>query len=137
MYRTRMVGGVYFKPWVGRDYGPESRWRLRVLIVAESHYEWLPERWRNGDLMPATTTQELVEEISLESYRHAHWTKIAIALTGENPWPRSVEGPMRDFGNRSLTITTFKKAWELTMGNARRQKCSAMRGKASLLSSRI
>jgi len=97
MYRMGMAKGVYFKPWVGRQYGPASRWRIPVLIVGESHYEWLPERWRNGDLMPVTTTQKMVEEISQEAYRHAHWTKIAIALTGENPWPRSADGPMGHF----------------------------------------
>ncbi len=66
------------------------------MIVGESRYEWLDERWERGDLLPPGTTKEIVNEIAEEAYRKAHWTKIAISFLGLNP-PRNPRGPMFDF----------------------------------------
>jgi hypothetical protein len=89
--------GVYFQPWVGTNYA-NSRWDLRVLIVGESHYEYEPERWRDGRLMARDTTQHILGNlIGPEQERRPHWTKIATSFLGEKPPRLPPSGPMFSF----------------------------------------
>jgi hypothetical protein len=99
MYRQLAASseGVYFRPWIGRDYG-NSSWGLRVLIVGESHYEYEPARWQDGSLMPQETTQHIIGDlIGPEKERRAHWTKLATLFLGERPPNQPPTGPMFEF----------------------------------------
>ena len=135
-YRARTVQGIYFKPWRGQNYGPQSRWHVPVLVVGESHYEWCPERWKKGDLIPETATQEIVGAISLEHDRKAHWTKIAIVMTGENPFQRSPDGTMQEFWQSVDYYNYVQEGVGLDNRQRRHPTCSHTRKRAFLQSSR-
>lgn len=74
-----------FPPWVGKNYhSRENRFRLRVLVIGESHY------LREGEEKEHTTigvvrwfTQRAETK---EGKRHPFFTKIAKVLRGERQW---------------------------------------------------
>lgn len=69
---------VYFKPWRGEQYGGSSEFGLPVLVLGESHYEWL------GGTLDENTTCEIIGDI-VGGWTYAFWTKIAMAFLGRRP----------------------------------------------------
>ena len=67
--------GVTFHPWVGAHYGRESRFRVRLLLLGESHYDEDPE------LSDCAFTQAVVREWGQEQ-RASFFTVIAKVLRG-------------------------------------------------------
>ena len=76
--------GVGFNPWIGKHYGSENRFGVRVLVLGESHYgakgmekptetegvvRWFTQRARTG-----------------EGKRHRFFTVIANILRGQGGW---------------------------------------------------
>ena len=81
------VAGIHFKPWIGRKYGKAGLFRLRVMILGESHYKW----HRRVPVTPEFTRDRVNEQISGEETK-AFWTNIAIALIGRKPTLREKGG---------------------------------------------
>ena len=76
LVNTRPVTQVRFRPWVGRNYGPHSRWRQSILILGESHYD---ESYAVGDRLTEFVVRGHVER---RGKQYAFWTKIGRTFTG-------------------------------------------------------
>lgn len=68
--------GIRFRPWVGRDYGRQSRWGQAVLILGESHYD---ESYAQGDRLTEFVVRGHVER---RGKQYAFWTKIGRTFVG-------------------------------------------------------
>ena len=71
--------GVTFHPWVGEQYGRESRFGVRLIVVGESHYDEDPE------FSDAGFTQEVVR-IWGQRKRARFFTVTAKVLRGSAGW---------------------------------------------------
>ena len=71
--------GVTFHPWVGANFGRESRFGVRLLVLGESHYDNDPEYSDCG------FTQEVVRDWG-QNHRQQFFTKIAKVLLGHREW---------------------------------------------------
>ena len=71
--------GVTFHPWIGANYGRESRFGVRLLVLGESHYDNNPEYSDCG------FTQEVVHDWALNN-RARFFTIIAKVLHGSEDW---------------------------------------------------
>lgn len=66
------MNGVNFEPWVGRDYGRNSRWDVAVLLLGYSHYREFK------DIEPIGYTQHVVgRHVRGINDRSRYWTKLA------------------------------------------------------------
>lgn len=68
---------IRFCPWIGAKYGADSRWRLPLLILGESHYD------RGERPVTRNFTKELTEDYASGDFNHIYWTNITTALLGE------------------------------------------------------
>ncbi|MDE0508015.1 MAG: hypothetical protein OXI17_05195 [Gammaproteobacteria bacterium] len=79
------LNGVGFRPWIGERYGRQSRFGVRVLVLGESHYDWLKRNCPENKV-----TIEVVEYhtqcFPKEDRRLPFFTKIANVLRGERGW---------------------------------------------------
>ena len=71
---------VTFHPWIGRLYGRESRFGVRLLVLGQSHYGQPDEVSE-----PRTFTREIVRCYSAQ-HRHRYFTIIAKVLRGDRGW---------------------------------------------------
>ena len=71
--------GVTFHPWIGANFGRESRSGVRLLVLGESHYDNDPEYSNCG------FTQEVVRDWG-QMQRNQFFTKIAKVLRGHREW---------------------------------------------------
>ncbi|SHK16271.1 hypothetical protein SAMN02745216_02988 [Desulfatibacillum alkenivorans DSM 16219] len=66
---------VYFKPWVGSQYGTGKD---RILLLGESHY---------ADRKPSPSfTIDLTQEYIDGELRHRYWTQIMQVVSGKRHW---------------------------------------------------
>lgn len=98
-YRQARINGVYFEPWIRKDYGFNSRWETPVLIVSESHYEWDDDRWARGDLLPRDETIRCTKNRAEEAEPRMFATNLATAFLGRQPKPNPPHGEMHEFWN--------------------------------------
>lgn len=73
---------VHFYPWTGRDFFTAPFKGQRVLILGESHYQWLKDEPLD---QYHHLTQDCVREVLGGEFRKAFWTHIAVAFLGERP----------------------------------------------------
>ena len=71
--------GVTFHPWVGKQYGRESRFGIRLLVLGESHYGV------DDDNDVASFTERVVREWGQQK-RARFFTIIAKVLRGSSDW---------------------------------------------------
>ena len=71
--------GVTFLPWIGANFGRESRFGARLLVLGESHYDNDPEYSDCG------LTQEVVRDWA-QNKRARFFTIIAKVLRGSEDW---------------------------------------------------
>lgn len=67
---------VFFWPWRGNTYGAGSQWKLRVMVLGESHY---------GTNSRQSLTIDCVTDIIPGDWRHPFWTKVASLFCGPTP----------------------------------------------------
>ncbi|MDA8090569.1 MAG: hypothetical protein M0Z61_10195 [Nitrospiraceae bacterium] len=67
---------IYFKPWVGRNYGKTNG--IRLLILGESHYG--PKESKSD------FTQQLTKAYVNHEWNHRFWTNIMQVIDGRKYW---------------------------------------------------
>jgi hypothetical protein len=70
---------VYFEPWRGPNYGPNSKFGLALLIVGEAHYDWE----EGAPQLERGLTKELIAYIAAGQETKAFWTKICKLFEGD------------------------------------------------------
>jgi len=68
---------VFFRPWVGKHYGPTSQLGMPVMVLGESHW-CTSEEAINRDF-----TVELMQHI-VDGRRYRYWTEIARVFPGQD-----------------------------------------------------
>ena len=70
---------VKFHPWIGKDYGRDSRFDVRLLVLGGSHY---------GEKQESTNTKMTEEVVHTwgQQERHRFFTIVAKALLGREDW---------------------------------------------------
>lgn len=74
------MSAVFFKPWIGDNYGSSSMFGKKILVLGESHYQWDV----NIHLKPELTRDCIIEQITT-NYKKQFWTNIAVAFLSKNP----------------------------------------------------
>lgn len=67
---------VFFRPWVGSQYGQSNLGRL--LVLGESHY--------GGDEPSPNWTIECIQNFASGIWNHRFWTNIGQVITGQKHW---------------------------------------------------
>lgn len=68
-----------FKPWIGEHYGASGKFGKRVMILGESHYEWL-----DGQTLTANWTREFIEN-GIKGKQHKFRSRIEATFLGRPP----------------------------------------------------
>jgi hypothetical protein len=70
----------FFRPWIGKNYGPQSCFGIPVMVLGESHYDWkarvIPHR---------RVTVELVKDELDGGDRKRFFTNIVASFAGQLP----------------------------------------------------
>lgn len=69
----------HFKPWIGDNYASQGYLGKRVLILGESHYEWLDDQSLASDW-----TQQFIEN-GFSGKMHRFRTRVAAVVLGRRP----------------------------------------------------
>jgi hypothetical protein len=71
--------GIFFKPWIGKNYETGGIFPKRIIILGESHYIYNNYEQRNEDLTKNLTI-ECIEEQIIGEWTHRFWTQIAMTF---------------------------------------------------------
>ncbi|MDC0721656.1 hypothetical protein [Nannocystis bainbridge] len=70
---------THFQPWIGKNYRSPGRKNKRVMVLGESHYEWLD----NQSLASDWTRQSIEHDII--GKKHRFRTRVAAVFLGHRP----------------------------------------------------
>lgn len=70
---------VFFRPWVGREYGSKSKWGVAVMVLGESHH-----CGTSADECNQNLTIELIKGVICGRERHAFWAKTRRLFCGRD-----------------------------------------------------
>lgn len=76
---------VYFRPWIGADYGKGSRWNVSLLLLGEAHYD------STEDEVTPRFTQQCIEAHASGKLQDAYWTNVMNTVLGESGSPSADE----------------------------------------------
>jgi hypothetical protein len=66
------INNLLFQPWVGKEYGTDSKFEIPILIVGESNYT----DDQNREQPHSTFTQRLIDDIIEGRWKHRFFSNI-------------------------------------------------------------
>lgn len=70
---------VFFRPWVGANYGEKNQWGVSIMVLGESH--WCTD----AEAVNPNFTIELMQEVVRDGWRYPFWSRIATLFLGRAP----------------------------------------------------
>lgn len=83
-----METNTHFQPWIGERYGASGRFHKRVMVLGESHYEWLDNQKLDVDW-----TQQFIER-GIKGSKQRFRTRVAATFLGHKA---TAEQELHDF----------------------------------------